>query len=264
MARRISEDVKIDIAIAPVQATSSLTTPYFSLAKYDRALFVVAISPTDAASIVGTSILTLYQAKDASAATSAVAIASTTAILSTGTKVAEFTLTPASVSAGNTFSITGYDINGDARTELTYTATAAASAGASTGYVFNISETAAGTGIVSNVCTNVAAILNDATYGVPGLYASASSTNVTCRAVEVGENMFTLTSNNTTNMTLATTKLMGMVEINAASLTTSSNFTHVAMNIANSVSAWTSAIVIRAGRKAIMPVQRCTLDTTGE
>ena len=118
---------------------------------------------------------------------------------------------------------------------------------------------------MSNTCTQIASILNNATYGVPGLYASASSTNVTCRAVEVGENMFTLTSSSTTNLTLATTKAIGMCEVNASSLTLSSSFTHVAVNVNNQISAWTSAVCIRKGRRAYMPIQMVgAIETVGE
>ncbi len=264
--RRISEQSKIDLAIQPSQVTSSATSPYFSLETWDRALFAVNITPVGASAIVSTSILTLWQAKDASAGTSATAIASSTAIISLGTKVTEFTITPATISAADTFSITGYDINGTALTALTFTAADGGTAGATaSNREFSINDTAAGTGIVSNTCTQIAAILNNSTYGVPGLYASASSTNVTCRAVEVGENMFTLTSSSTTNLTMATTKIIGMVEINASSLTLSSDFTHVAVNINNQISAYTSAVCIRSGRRRRMPLQTIgALTTVGE
>ena len=264
--RRLSQDIKVDVAISPVQATSSVTSPYFKLDNYDRALFVWNITPVGASAVVTTSIATIYQAKDASAATSAAALSSSTAIISLGTKATEFTITPATLSAADTFSVTGYDINGDAVTALTFTAADGGTAGATASdREFSINDTAAGTGIVSNACTQIAAILNNATYGVPGLYASASSTNVTCRAIEVGENMFTLTSSSTTNLTMATTKAIGMCEVNASSLTLSSDFTHVAININNQISAWTSAICIRAGRKRHMPIQMVgAITTVGE
>lgn len=255
MSRRISDSVKVDIAIKP-QETTGVTSAYFKLDQYDRALFVFSITPVGASAIVSTSIATLYQATNASAGTSSAAIASSTAIVSIGTKATAFTITPATLSAGDTVTITGYDFNGDAVTALTFTASAAGSAGATTASrYFNINDTASGTGIVSTACTNLAALLNNATYGVPGLYASAASTNVTCRAVEPGENVFTLTSSSTANLALATTEIMGMCGINASSLTLSSNFTHVAINIVNQISAITSAFIIRAGRKQKLPVQ---------
>lgn len=264
--RRLSEDIKVDVAIAPVQATSSQTSRYFKLDTYDRAMFVVSISPVGDSAVVSTSLLTINQAKDASAATSAVAITGSTAIISLGTKTTEFQITPDDVSADDTFSITAYDINGDAKTALTFTAADGGTAGATASdREFSINDTASGTCIASTTATNIAAILNDAAYGVPGLYASASSTQVTCRAIEVGENMFTLTSSTTAQLAVGATKVIGIVEVNASSLTLSSDFTHVAVNVNNEISAWTSAVCIRKGRKRHMPVQMVgAIDTVGE
>ena len=264
--RRLSDLVKVSNAIPCTQISSSGTTSlYFNMSEYSRIMFVWEVAPINAAASLSTSIGLLYQATD-HLGTSAVAIAESTASITYYTKANEFTITPATVSAGNAVSITGYDLNGDAVTALTFTASAAGSADATTASrYFNIGDTAAGTGIVSNVCTNLAALLNNATYGVPGLYATATSTNVTCRAKDAGSSVFSITNNNTTNMTLAVTKALGISEINASSLTLSSNFTHVALNVINALSAWTSAVAIQGGRKKLMPVQMAgVLDTVGE
>jgi hypothetical protein len=254
---RLSNQVKIDIAIAPAAVSANgSTSPYFKLDKYDRALFVWSVASP---AITTTSIGTLYQAKDASAATSAAAMTGGTAIVSVGTKAVAFTVTPVlALSAGDTFSVTGYDFNGDAVTALTFTvADSLGTAGGTSGAArtFGYNDTAAGTAIISTTCTNIAAIINNTTYGVPGLYASASATAVTCRAVEPGENVFTITSSTTTNMTLAVSQVMGMIEVNASSLTLSSSFTHVALNVVNESGYTTAAFIIRGGRKTKMPVQ---------
>lgn len=265
--RRLSEDIKVDVAISPVQATSSQTSRYFKLDEYDRAMFVVNITPVGASAIVTTSTLTIMQAKDSTAATSAVAISGGVATVSLGSKATEFTITPqTAITTADTIGITAYDINGDAKTELTFTAADGGTAGATASdREFSINDTSGGTALFSNCATQIAAILNNATYGVPGLYASASSTNVTCRAVEPGENMFSVTSSSTTNISMATTKAIGIAEINASSLTLSSSFTHVAINVNNQISAWTSAVIIRKGRRSHMPVQMVgAIDTTGE
>jgi len=261
---RISENIKVDVAVSPVQATSSLTSKYFKLDKYDRALFVVNWSPVGASAIVTTSILTLYQAKDASAATSAAAITSSTAICTTGAKITEFTITPATVSADDTVAITGYDSNGDALTALTFTAEDGGTSAhtASTSRYFSINDTAAGTGIVSEVCTHLATLINDTTYGLPNAYASAASTSVTIVSMNPGANCFTVTSSSTANFALAATKCIAMVEVKASALTLSSDFTHVAVNVAHEISAWTSAICIRSGCKKLMPIQMAGAITT--
>jgi len=272
--RRLSEAVKVDIAILPqsVSATGS-TSNYFSLANYDRALFVWSSYYADGTLVTAagtsselllTSVGTILQATSETGAGSA-GLASSTALVSHYTKVVEFGVGPAlALAEGSTLTITPYDINGDAQTALVYTATAANTATVSTGRVFSMGNTAGVTTNVSTACTNLAAILNDATYGVPNAYATAYTATVTLRS-ESGENMFSVTSSSTTTLTLGATKVMGMVEVNAASLTTSSSFTHVALNVVNQISALTSAFIIRGGRRAVKPVQRVgALTTVGE
>lgn len=266
--RRLSESIKVDIAIEPKGVTSSGTTsPYFKLDKYSRALFVWSVTPANTStSFTLTSTGTLYQAKDASAATSAAAITSGTAIVSAATKAVVFTATGVSAlgSAADTLTISGYDVNGDATTALVFYAVTTGTAAVTASRQFTVG-TAGGTAELSTAMTNLAAILNNATYGVPGLYASATGAAVVCRAVQPGEMVFSVTSNNTTNLTIAIGQAMGMLEINASALTLSSNFTHVALNVINDVSAITSAFIIRSGRRESMPIQRVgKLTTVGE
>jgi hypothetical protein len=267
--RRLSDSIKVDIAIRPVGVTSSGTTsPYFKLDDYSRALFVWSVSPENTStSVTLTSTGTLYQAKDASAATSAVAITAGTAIVSAATKAINFTATAITAigSAADTLTITAYDVNGEAKTALVFYAVTTGTAAITASRQFTVNDTASGTAILSTAATNLAAILNNATYGVPGLYASATGAAVVCRAVDPGENMFTATSNNTTCLSVTINQAMGMLEIHASALTLSSNFTHVALNVVNDVSAITSAFIIRGGRRALKPLQRVgALTTVGE
>lgn len=265
--RRLSDDIKVNLAIMSTQISSSgSTSGYFSLKNYDRAMFVWAVTPYTAAGSLSTSIGLIYQATNGSAGTSAAAVTGSTATVTYYTKATEFLIAPATLSAANSVAITGYDINGEANTALTFTAEdgGTSASTASTSRYFSINDTAAGTGIVSTACTNLAAIINDTTYGLPGAYASATSTVVTVRGID-NDAMYSITSNNTTNLTLIVTKAMGMAEINASSLTLTSNFTHVALNVINAVSAWTSAFIIRRGRRAYKPVQTANyLTTVGE
>ena len=275
--RRLSESIKVDIAIParPVSAEGT-TSPYFKLDKYSRALFVWSVHDTANETITAgqtadgsltTSTGTLYQAKDASAATSAVALTSGTAIVSLSAKTIKFEVAPGlALAQGATFAITGYDINGDAKTALTYTGTGSGTAAASTGRYFALGVATAGeTANVSTCCTNIAAILNNTTYGVPGLYASANSSSVSCRALNPGEMMFSITASNTSTLTMAGSQWMGMLEVNASSLTLSSDFTHVALNVINESGYTTAAFIIRAGRRLIKPVQMVgKLTTLGE
>lgn len=267
MARRLSEDIKVDLLMAPkVVSANGSTSQYVSLEKYDRAIFAFAVHFTGtvtmtagqtSANTLATSIGTLYQAKDGSAATSATAITSGTAVVSFYTKVSEFVIVPSDCSAADTIAITGYDINGDAKTALTFTAEDGGTAAhtASTSRYFSINDTAAGTALISNVCTTLAAIINDSTFGLPNAYASAGSTCVTIRSNNTGETVFSFTSSTTTNLTLCSSKMIGFVEVNASSLTLSSDFTHVALNVTNETALLTTVFCIRKGRKTQMPVQ---------
>jgi len=264
MSKRIQDEVKIDIAIAPSRVTSSGTTsPYFKLDTYDRALFVWSVAPENASqSVTLTSTGTLYQALDASAATSAAAMTSGTAIISAPTKAIVATVTPGTSVVTANISITAYDFNGDAKTALTFYAVSTGTAVVTASRQFAIGDTADGTAILSTCCTNLAALINNATYGVPGLYGSATTTTVVIRALEPGENMFSITSSNTTGLSVTIGQCMGMIEVNASSLNLSSSFTHVALNVINDVSAITSAFIIRAGRKAKLPIQLAGAITT--
>jgi len=273
--RRLSEKAKFDIALVPqIVSANGTTTKYVSLKDCDRAIFGVAIHFTGctttttagqtSANTLATSVVTLYQAKNGSAGTSGTAMASGTALMSFNTKVTEFAIIPGVCSAADTVSITGYDVNGDARTALTFTAEdgGTSASTASTSRYFSINDTAGGTALISSVCTKLAAILNDVTYGVPDLYATASSTNVTCRPINIGDNVFTFTSSTTTNMTLLSSKVIGFVQVNASALTLSSDFTHVAVNVTNETALLTTVWVTKEGRKTLMPVQRCAAITT--
>jgi len=210
---------------------------------YDHALFVWSVASLG---ILLTSVGTVYQAKDASAATSAAGLASTTAVMTQYTKATYFTVTPATLSAADTITITTYDVTGTARTALTFTAADGGTAGATdSDREFSINDTAAGTGIVSTACTNLAAILNSAAYGLANAYASAGSTAVTVRSMNPGDTVFTITSSSTTNLTLSVQQAIGMIEVNARALTLSSNFTHLALNVVNESAVYTAAFIIR-------------------
>lgn len=240
----LSENIKVDIAIIPSFISSTGTTsPYFSMKDYDHALFVWSVAGMG---ILLTSVGTVYQAINASAAGSAAGLASTTAIMTQHTKATAFTITPATLSAANTVTVTTYDATGTARTALTFTAADGGTAGATaSSRQFSINDTAAGTGIVSTACTNLAAILNNTAYGLANAYASAGSTAVTVRSMQPGDTVFTITSSSTTNLTLSVDEAIGMIEVNARALTLSSNFTHLALNVINQSGVYTAAFIIR-------------------
>ena len=242
----LSEYMKIDIAIPPTNVSSSGTTgKYFSMKDYDWACFVWSVTSLG---VLLTSTGTVYQAKDASAATSAAGLASTTAIITGYTKATTFTITPTtSLVTTDTIAITSYDLNGTARTALTFTASdAGLSAGTSdSGREFTIGISAGDSASKSTSCTYLAAIINNETYGLIGAYATASTTTVIVRSMEPGDTVFTMTSSTTTNLTVSINESMGMIEVHSRAMTLSSNFTHLALNLVNNSACYSAAFIIR-------------------
>lgn len=240
----LSENVKVDIAIVPSLVSSNGTTSkYFNMEGYSHALFVWSVAGMG---LLLTSVATVYQAKDG-LGTSAAALASTTAIMTQYTKATQFTVTPATLSAADTITITSYKSDGAAGTALTFTASAAGITAGTTdsNREFNITLTASGTGSVSTALTYLAAIVNSTTYGVPGAYATASTTTLVVRARDAGDTVFTITSSSTTNLTLSVDQAIGMIQVDARNLTLSSNYTYVGLNVVNESAVYTSAFCLR-------------------
>jgi hypothetical protein len=199
---------------------------------------------------IATSTGTVYQAKDGSALTSAVVLASTTAIISAHTKAAEIQVTLASAVDTSAITVTTYDTNGDAYTALTFTGVPTLGTAGNTyaSRYFATNDTASGTAILSSAATNLAACLNHAVYGLKGgAYASATGTAVVLRSLGGGDTSFTFTAPSTANLVCLVKKAIGMIEIDQAAMTISSSFTHLALNVVNESAYHTAAFLIRDG-----------------
>jgi len=94
----------------------------------------------------------------------------------------------------------------------------------------------------------MAAAINAST-GSVGLYGSATTTTITIRALDGGDTVFLFTASNTTNFTITNAYVMGMIEVDAGKMTSSSSFTHLALNVVNESAYYTCAMVIRGGTK---------------
>lgn len=250
----LANKVKVDVALIATAALSAdgSTSRYFSMAGYDQAMFVWAVTEI---SPIATSIATIYQAVNGSAAGSAAALASSTAIISAAAKITEFQITMTSAVNTSAITITSYAPDGDARTALTFTGAdnlGTAGGTSASARTFGYNDTAAGTAILSNCATNLAALINHSTYGVPGAYASATTTVLVIRPINGGETVFTFTASSTANLVCLTKKAVGAITLKAENMTTSSSFTHLAINVANESATHTAAFLIRAkGRKGI-------------
>jgi hypothetical protein len=245
---RLNKEVKVDTALYPAAVSANgSTSPYFSMRDYSKALFIWDVA-YGAAGLTTTSTATIYQAKDASALTSAAALASSTAIMTASGKLNKLVSTPAvaSLTEGDYFTITTYDMYGTAKTALTYTLTACGTTAAATIARGVIMGTAGGTADLSTTITYMAAAINTS---LDGVYGSATTTTLTIRSLNAGETVFLFTASDTTALTITTAFASGMIEVDASRMTSSSNFTHLAINIVNESAYYTSAHIIRGGTK---------------
>ena len=229
----LSEAQKIDIALTSQNLNGAGTGTYYKLDKYGRALFIAELGAMAAAA---TSALQVMQAQDA-AGTGAKVVTNNAATITANTGVAVALLTSAAVHvAGNTYTING----------VTFTAAAADVAGTRT-YAIGADQTAS--------TANLAAKINAAATGVPGVTASAAAGVLTLTATEPGEIAITLSTSAGAVGVASTSKAIGYVECEASFLDLVNNFTYVALRVTNSAATQTGAVLLR-GDSRYSPVQR--------
>jgi len=232
----IMEGTKIDTALQATTNATSLTGPYFSMTQYAKALFLItAQGPTDGETLD----FKVYQALNAAGGTPLQLGA--TISMAQGIKLAEASITMNSPDVDDTIIIQPYSFVGGtltAGTALTFTAKAAESL-SSRQYDQSGSTTAQ--------ATSLAACINDATYGVPGVLASASSAVVTLTADEPGECLFTITESDTAKTVVLDLVQQAAFEVAVQDLTRDSDYTHVGARVSG-VDATTefAAVIIRA------------------
>jgi hypothetical protein len=237
-------------AIYPQTVSSAGTTSiYFGLAKAKKAKFMWDVVPTG---LTMTSTGLVYQATD-EAGTNAASITATSTVVYATSNLTEATLTP-SISAGETNAT--ITINGLVFTVLSAGSTAVTASRYVVGSTANASTT----------ITNLAAGINDAVYGTPGVRALAGSAALTLYFDEDPKAQFAttfeglaLTSSNTTDMTIAARHMQGAIEIADSKLTLSSNFTHVALNVINVSANTTTAFISREGLRYKEPESVCPM-----
>ena len=198
--------------------TNVTSAPYLALKKWRRGLWLLIVK---AMAATKTATLALYEATD-HLGTGTQAIAGATATITANTDVVEATVELAAVA--NTDVVTINDI--------AYTKAAATSAALRT--------FADAAGLVTCV--------NDATYGVPGVYASVNGTVVTLRALDPGEQLVTVAKTEKSGtITLATVWAQVEVDLRAASL--SDGFSHVAAKVTTTANANVSVFAARYNRR---------------
>lgn len=245
---RLNKEIKVDAAIFPAAVSSNgSTSQYFSMKDYSKAMFIWTVTLASAG-LTTTSTGTVYQAKDGSANTSAAGLASSTAILTASPKYNKIIVSAdiTTSAEGTTITLTSYDMYGTALTAAVFTGTANGTTAAETISGGFTVATAGGTAVASVVCTYLATTVNEADIGV---YASATATAVTFRSLDGGDTVFLFTASNTTLYTITNAYVQGMIEVDAGKMTSSSAFTHLALNVVNESAYYTSAIIIRGGTK---------------
>ena len=223
---KLNNFLKIDSALtAASHGTSAVTGAYYKMGQFRRALFVLIVG---ALAATKTSILQIVQATDADG-NDAKNIDNATCTITANTKVNSLTITAAAVQEANTITVNG----------ITFTGAAAQKADERK----FLADDTSGTGNPLTA-TSIAACINDADYGVPGVTASADGAVVTLTVDEPGKIVITSTSSGAT-LTVATISAVAFVEVEATHLDEANGFTHVAAKLTNDAAANSSVTLLR-------------------
>ena len=224
---KLNNFLKIDPALTAAQhGTSAVTGAFYKMGQFRRALFVLIVG---ALAATKTSILQIVQATDADGS-DVKDIDNATCTITANTKVNSLTITAAAVQEADTITVNG----------ITFTGAAAQDADERK---FKADDTAS-TGDPATA-TSIAACINDADYGVPGVTASADGAVVTLTVDEPGKIVITATSSSATRLAVATISAIAFVEIEATHLDEANGFTHVAAKLTNSEAAISSVTLLR-------------------
>lgn len=205
--QRITEGLKLDIGLKPTSlASTNATGDYYAMKAYHR---VVGVLTAAAMAVTKTAKIELFEATDA-AGTSAALIANATATITANVNVAELTVALATVLAGETVVING----------LTFLAHTDTTTVADREFSISGNDTADAAAL--------ATLINDATYGVPGVSAVNSTGTLTLTADDPGATTISASSGDST-FTIATIKAVAYVELDNFDL--SSGFSHVACKV---------------------------------
>lgn len=216
----IAESTKFDTALQAQTGQTALTGEWFSMEKYAKALFLLTIQ----GQLTGASLdFKVYEAKDATGTDESQLGA--TISMAQGIKLGSALITDGGSTAGATLIIQPYTfVNGveTAGTALTFTAAT--------------SETIASrewdqSGTTTEEATSLAACINDATYGVPGVLATASTNTVTLTMTEPGEGTFTITESAPTELVVTDLVQQALFEVAVQDMDRDNDFTHVGARV---------------------------------
>jgi len=241
----IAESTKFDTALQAQTGQTSLTGEWFSMEKYAKALFLLTVQ----GQLTGASLdFKVYEAKDATGTDESQLGA--TISMAQGIKLgsAKITVDAGNSTIGDTLKITPYTfVNGvmTTGTELTFTAAAAESL---SDREWDQSGTA------TQEATSLAACINDATYGVPGVLATASSTVVTLTMTEPGDGVFTITESAPTKLVVTDLVQQALFEVAVQDMDRDNDFTHIGARVSGVDSTTEFACVLVRAVAGYLPV----------
>lgn len=225
----LSENMKVDQGLIPMALNNTNTTGrYFKMKGFPRALFILNIG---AMAATKTAQLQIMEATD-EAGTGGQAIAAAVATVTANTKVKKGTIALASVLNTQTVTIT---VDGESYTFTAHTDTTTA---ASRQFKIDGDDTADAAAL--------AGLINDATYGVPGVTAAADTGTITLTVDEEGDATLTLAASHST-FTLATVEALAYVEVE--NYTLSAGFTHLAAKVTTTANTVVSVALLRDARE---------------
>lgn len=233
MPNRLYKDAKFDIGLVPQALNNSNATGrYFGLAHYREATAILLVGAMAAAT---TAKVEFLQAKDADG-TGSTTISSASATITANTDVTKATVALATVADTDVVTINGINFTKAAATDAT------------------AREFADAAGLVTCV--------NDATYGVEGVFASAASTTVTLVSEDPGEYVITVAkTENAGTITLATVEAIAYVNLLADNLDADNSFTHVAAKVTTTANT-TVAVQLLRGIPRFQPTQNVGASAT--
>ena len=220
----ISERTKLDVALVPQTITNTTATgKWFPMAGFHRACFHLLVGAIAASKHV---ILQIWEGKT-SLGTSGALLPLATCQVDANTLVSKATITTSTVLAADYV-----DVN-----SLRFTAH-----GSVTDVTLRQFSCATGN---NETAAQLAICLNDPTWGVLGLVATAASAVVTLEALEPGETLVSTVTSGAT-LVLATTEASAFVECENLDLL--AGFDHVAAHIDSSATGICSVSLLREAR----------------
>ncbi|OPZ91537.1 MAG: hypothetical protein BWY74_01941 [Firmicutes bacterium ADurb.Bin419] len=218
----LSEKIKLDTNLTNASLGGAATGQYFPMNKYKKAVFVVNLGAMAAGA---TSTIQVMQAQDITGINAKV-VTNNAATVRANINVSRAALTSAVVHvAGNTVTINQSVF------------TAAAADGGANSRIYAVGASAAAS------AANLAAKINSAIVGVPGVRAIVSGGTITLEAD--GENTITVTVSDGSVVVPSTLNATAFVECDASFLDLENGFNYISARVTNSAATLTGVTLIR-------------------